>query len=397
MTSWLTNPSIIPSSTRWNHRSADLQEPQQETALPELDSWLPGLDVDATTRDRCLSKKFARGMWYVTVISSLVRGRPLDALLRLGNQVRHHVLDELLLVGVHGAVVVDRLHALFAQGHGQGKERRPRHLVCLYKGALRDTSLARQACHDAVRELRTRVGHGEGGRTSAGLGLHHFVTAEHDAVRERIPLLVAEGRRGLGLGEERHDGGAGVPSDHGDLGLQRVEAFGLRDKGARTAHIQGCDTKELLRVVDTPVLQNLRRNGHGRVHGVGDHQDASLWACLRAPSDQVLHDARVDVEEVVTGHAGLAGHAGGNHHHIAAIQGLFQVVAREALRLSARGDVGEVRRHTWGDGRHVEAGQRRHPRVQLQQQRQRLADAACGAQHAALEAALLLQSRRSAD
>mmetsp|Transcript_61989 Transcript_61989/g.85515 ORF Transcript_61989/g.85515 Transcript_61989/m.85515 type:complete len:323 (-) Transcript_61989:3-971(-) len=285
---------------------------------------------------------------------------------------------------------MDGLHALLAQGHRQREELAAVDHVRLDEGALRHALLAREAGHDAVCELGTGEGHGERGGAAAGLRLHDLVAAEHDAVREGVALLVGEADGRLGLRQEGHDGRARVAANHRHLDLRGVVALGATHEGLCAAHIQGGNAEELLGVVHALRLQHLGSDRHRGVDGVRDDQDGRIGAGLGAARDQVLHDAGVDVEQVVARHAGLARHAGRDHHNIAAVQSLGQLITREARARRVGGDVGEVRGNAGGDGSHVEARERSDPRVDLQQQREWLADAARGAQDAALEAALLL-------
>mmetsp|Transcript_45484 Transcript_45484/g.134621 ORF Transcript_45484/g.134621 Transcript_45484/m.134621 type:complete len:380 (+) Transcript_45484:40-1179(+) len=325
--------------------------------------------------------------------ASLVLGGPRDALLRLGDEVRQHVRDELLLEGVHLAVGVDGLDALLAQGHREGEELGARDHVRLDEGALRDVALAGEARHHAVRELGAGEGHGERGGAAARLGLDDLVAAEHDAMGEGVALGVGERHGRGGLREEGHDGGAGVAADDGHPDLQRVVAPVRADEGVRAADVERGDAEELLGVVHALLLQHLRGDGHRGVDRVGDDQDGRLGAGLGDAEHEVPHDAGVDVEEVVARHARLAGHAGGDHDHVAAVQSLLQLVARVAHALRVGGDVGEVAGHARCDGRDVEAGERGDAGVDLQEQRQGLADASGGAEDGGLEAALLLLDR----
>jgi len=167
------------------------------------------------------------------------------------------------------------------------------------------------------------VGHGESGWASTLLGLDNLVTTELDTclmlvmlivelsipltVDERIKLVWGDVDAGLGLAEERHDGLARVSTDDGDVQVRRVLLAGdLGDKGLGTDDIEGGDTKELLGIEDTGLLEDLGGDWDGGVDRVGDDQDVCLGAVLGDTLNQTLDDAGVDLEEVVTGHAGLA-------------------------------------------------------------------------------------------
>ena len=126
-------------------------------------------------------------------------------------------------------------------------------------------------------------------------------------VHESIQLVGGDVDRRLGLAEERNDGFARVSSDDGDGGLCRVL---LADDGGHeglgTNNIEGGDTEEALGVEDAGALEHLGGNGHRRVDGVGDDQHESLGAVLGNALDEALHDAGIDLEKIVTGHARLA-------------------------------------------------------------------------------------------
>jgi hypothetical protein len=156
---------------------------------------------------------------YFHVRQCLVSLGPLESLLGLGDEVRHHVGDELLLVVVDGAVAVDDVNAVLAKSHRGGEEGSVGD-GGLDEGALGDALLAREGSHDAVSELSSGVGHGESGRASASLGLDDLVTTEHDALSEGIALGIGESGLGLNLGEEGNDGGARVSSDDRDACLR---------------------------------------------------------------------------------------------------------------------------------------------------------------------------------
>lgn len=151
------------------------------------------------------------------------------------------------------------------------------------------------------------IGHGESGRPETVLGLDDLITTELDAVYKGVVLVVWDGDRGGDLAEEGNNGLAGVAADDGDGKLLGVGLAGdLGDKGLGANDVEGGDTEQALGVEDTLGLEDLGRDGDGRVDGVGDDEDESLGGDLGRNLDQALDDAGVDVEEVIAGHAGLA-------------------------------------------------------------------------------------------
>ena len=78
-------------------------------------------------------------------------------------------------------------------------------------------------------------------------------------------------------------------------------------------------------------------DGDGRVDGVGDDAEHGLGARLGARSDEVAHDRAVGVEEIVTGHAGLARHASGDHHNLFSPNTVRMVGQRAAMALLSFG------------------------------------------------------------
>lgn len=92
---------------------------------------------------------------------------------------------------------------------------------------LGDARLASElGVEQSLSEAVASSSHGEGGGTSAVLGLDDFVTSKLNAVGQSLDgLLVEGGEGGLSLGEEGDDGGARVATDdgHGELGgLERL-------------------------------------------------------------------------------------------------------------------------------------------------------------------------------
>lgn len=83
-------------------------------------------------------------------------------------------------------------------------------------------------------------------------------------------------------------------------------ANNFSDKGLGADNIKSGHTEKLLRIEDASVLEYLGGNWDGAVDGVGNDENESLWAVLHTAFDEVADDTSIDLEEVVTGHAGFA-------------------------------------------------------------------------------------------
>mmetsp|Transcript_43734 Transcript_43734/g.79830 ORF Transcript_43734/g.79830 Transcript_43734/m.79830 type:complete len:257 (-) Transcript_43734:353-1123(-) len=251
-------------------------------------------------------------------ISKFLLG-PSKALLLLCLQVWHHVCDKLLLMSVDGSIVMHLLCSVLAQGDRCGKELGLIQ-IRLYKGALRRHGLSGQALDDLACKLCTCEAHGKSSGAAAILHLHNLITTEHDAVSQCIPLLIREAHLWLCLREQGDNCCACVATHHWHLYVQDVISLCLANKCPCAANIQGGDAHQLLWVVHSILLQHLSCNGHSGVDWVGDDEDACLRASLRATLHQGLHNACVDIEEIITCHAGLPGNTCWNDDNIATIK-----------------------------------------------------------------------------
>ena len=149
--------------------------------------------------------------------------------------------------------------------------------------------------------------HGECGRTSTVLCLDDLITTELDTVDESIELVFRDVDCGLGLTEQRNNSGARVTSDNRDVQLGRILLSGdLSNEGLSTDDVEGSDTKELLGIEDTGVLEDFGSDGDGRVDGVGDDKNVGLGTVLGDGNHEVSDDASVGLEEIIAGHARLA-------------------------------------------------------------------------------------------
>lgn len=92
-----------------------------------------------------------------------------------------------------------------------------------------------------------------------------------------------------------------------DHRLRRVTLAGdALHESLGTHDIEGGDTEKLLRVELAGLLEDLGGDWNSAVHRVGDDEDEGVRAVLGDALDEALHDASVDLEEVIASHAGLA-------------------------------------------------------------------------------------------
>mmetsp|Transcript_6101 Transcript_6101/g.15519 ORF Transcript_6101/g.15519 Transcript_6101/m.15519 type:complete len:222 (-) Transcript_6101:423-1088(-) len=205
----------------------------------------------------------------------------LDSLFYGSSELWHHCLEPLLLVVRQGAEAVDLRDTLRPELHLGGEEGDLSD-GGLDVGALDDVGDPVESPEAGVGEEGPRVGHGEGGGPLAGLGLDDLRAAVLGALRERVDLLGREGDGRGGLGEEGEDGDARVAAHHWNVHGVHVEALLLGVKGLGAHDVQGRHAEEFPRVVHAVLLKDLRRDGNGGVHRVGDHGDDGFGAVLGA-------------------------------------------------------------------------------------------------------------------
>ena len=187
-------------------------------------------------------------------------------------------------------------------------------------GALHDVSLAVLRAEARVGEERAGVRHGERGGALASLGGDDLGAAVLGALGERVDDVVGHRNLRRGLREQREDGDTRVAADDGDVNLGRLQAVLLGVERLGADAIEGGDAEEPLGVVHALLLENLRRDGNGGVDGVGDHVDHRLGAIRGDGLGEARDDAGVDLEEVVAGHAGLAGDARGDDDDVGILE-----------------------------------------------------------------------------
>ena len=186
------------------------------------------------------------------------------------------------------------------------------------EGWLSNTLLALGSLEQRLGEASTSHGHGEGGRSGTILGLDDLITTELDAVQESS---VTDKVGVLALGEEGNDGDTGVTTDNGDGLISGVGLLDLGDEAGSADDIEGGDTEKALGVVDTSLLEDLSNDGDGAVDWVGDDEDVGVGGRLGGGLGQVADDGGVGVEEVITGHAWLAGNTGGDQDDLGILKG----------------------------------------------------------------------------
>jgi hypothetical protein len=213
--------------------------------------------------------------------------------------------------------------------------------------------------------------------------LDDLISTKLDALDEGVISVSwnLEARRDFA--EQRDDGLARVTTDDGDGSLGGVLMAGeLLGEGFGTDDIQGSHAEQTLRVENPGGLEDLGSNGNGRVDRVGDDESESLGAELGNTLDEIAHDAGIDLEEVITGHARLAGNAGRNDNNIGTGQGVLQaiILGKVAGDFGNRRDVRKVGSDT-GSVNNIIQGELIDQRASLQEERERLANATRGTEN----------------
>ena len=138
------------------------------------------------------------------------------------------------------------------------------------------------------------------------------------------------------LRKERDDGHTAMTTDNRDLLIGGVSALDLADEAGSADNIESGDTEKAAGVVDTLVLEDLGADGDGRVDRVADDEDVGIWARLSAGLSEVADDGGVGVEEVITGHAGLAGDTSRDEDDLGALEGLGKAGGSGFVALDSR-------------------------------------------------------------
>lgn len=143
---------------------------------------------------------------------------------------------------------------------------------------------------------------------------------------------------------------------------------------------------------ETYLGEGFAGNRHRRVDRVRDDSDQGLGASLGTSCGQIAHNRRVGVEQIVTGHARLAGNSGRNDDDVGVGQSLLQIfrpIVAGDLRVGF--NVRQIGGHS-GRVDNIVQGQFRHQGALLQQEGQRLANATGSTANGHLD--IVLQNRK---
>mmetsp|Transcript_6249 Transcript_6249/g.28186 ORF Transcript_6249/g.28186 Transcript_6249/m.28186 type:complete len:382 (-) Transcript_6249:40-1185(-) len=307
-------------------------------------------------------------------------------------ELRLHRLKPFLLRVAELTQTDDLLDARTAQLDLTGEKREPRHERGLHERMLDDVPLPGHPAEHRVRKLGGRGGHGQRRGSRARLGLDNLGSAVLNPIRQRRALACTEPAFGerFALRQEREDGYTRVAADDRDVDRGRVQRLCVRHERPRSHHVEVRDPHELLRVVHPRGSEHLRGDRDRGVDGVGYHVEDGVRAVFGAVGDEVADDARVDLEEVVAGHAGLAGDARGDDDDVGILESRAELgVAGVTLGLGGGVDVGDVGGDA-GGARDIVEGELGHEGVHLHEEAAGLADATGGAENRDLVAAGLV-------
>lgn len=306
-------------------------------------------------------------------------------------------LSNLLLESRDGLVNVSLLSSSDVLGDGNGSlnsltaelalggEELATEDVLLNVSGLDDSLLTVQTLEDRSGEGGSSVSHGQSSRTSTLLSGDDLITSELDSLGDGGHVQLGDLVIGQ-LAQQGNDGGSGVSTNHGDVAVSRAHAEGLSDELASTDGIELSDSHNLARIVDAHLLEGLREDRDGGVHGVANDQDASLRASSGASLSQVHGNTSVGVEQIVSGHTGLSGDSGGDDDDIRAIEDLQEVVLTVvSLDLAVSVNVGKIHSNTGGAHNIVE-GEARNQGVHSHQQRHGLTNTSSSSEDGDLSA-----------
>lgn len=244
------------------------------------------------------------------------------------------------------------------------------------EGWLDNVLLTGSTLEDGLGEPVASEGHGEGGRASSLFSLDDLVTAELDALDQVGVLVLWDRDLWLNQREQWNDGLAGMAANNWDSELLWVSVAGdFGDEGLGSDNVEGGDTKELLGVENIVLLQNLSGNWNSGVDWVGDDENERVWSILSNASNQVLDNASVNLEKIVSGHAWLSWDTSRNDNNVGTGERVLQTIVlwKMASNLALSADVAQVGSNTRRVD-HIIQGEVVDIRGELQEQRKWLSN-----------------------
>lgn len=92
-----------------------------------------------------------------------------------------------------------------------------------------------------------------------------------------------------------------MATNDGNINNYEFQLLFLRNKSICPRNIQSSDTKQLLGIINTFLLQHLSSNRYGRVNWVVDNVNESIRTVISDSFNKCLHYVSIDVEKIITG------------------------------------------------------------------------------------------------
>ena len=236
--------------------------------------------------------------------------------------------------------------------------------------------------------------HGEGRRPSTILGLDNLITTKLNALNELGPLGAAllDTLADAGLRQQGNDGDTRMPTNNSHDGVCWVGGLDGGKETGGTHDVQGSDSVELGRGIFPGLLEDLGDDGDSRVYRVwaprsipcvcvrketqkrtGDDEHVSIGSVVGNGLSKRRDDGGVSVEQVVTGHARLAGYTSGDNDNLDALERGGKILLRVSGDFAGGVDMADIGSNTRSATDIVKA-EGGDEGVRLEEKRQRLAD-----------------------
>lgn len=218
------------------------------------------------------------------------------------------------------------------------------------EGWFNDVLLTGSALEDSLGKSVTSKGHREGGRARALLSLDNLVTTELDALDQVGVLVLWDGDLWLNQREQWDNGLAGMTANDWDGELLWVGVAGhLGNESLSSDNVEGGDTEELFWVEHIVLLQNLSSNWDSGVDWVGNDENECIWSILSNASNQVLDNASVNLEQIVSGHARLSWDTSWDDNNVGTSKRVLETIVlwKMASDLALSADMAQVGSNTW--------------------------------------------------